>query len=195
MSIIENLLPYDGEVFYFSQVLNEQKSNESFQSLLTEIKWENDELLMYGKRIVTKRKVAWYGLKPYNYTYSKINKQAHLYSDILNQLQQLIEGLCKENFNSCLLNLYHDGSEGMGWHSDNEKELKKNGTIASLSFGANRIFQFKHKLTKEIVNIELENSSLLMMNGVTQEHWLHALKVDKKIKTPRINLTFRTIVD
>jgi alkylated DNA repair dioxygenase AlkB len=89
--------------------------------------------------------------------------------------------------------LYHDGSEGMSWHSDGEKDLKKNGAIASMSFGAERKFALKHIETKKVVNIYLENGSLLVMKGITQSHWLHRLPPTTKVLTPRINLTFRTI--
>ncbi|MEO9210196.1 MAG: alpha-ketoglutarate-dependent dioxygenase AlkB, partial [Ginsengibacter sp.] len=98
-----------------------------------------------------------------------------------------------ESYNSCLLNLYHTGQEGMAWHSDGEKDLKKNGAIASLSFGAERKFAFKHKRTKETVSINLQPGSLLVMKGSTQTHWLHRLPPTKMIRSPRINLTFRTI--
>ena len=103
---------------------------------------------------------------------------------------------CKsdESYNSCLLNLYHDGSEGMAWHSDAEKDLKKNGAIGSLSFGAVRKFAFKHKVTKEKFYINLDAGSLLVMKGETQTNWLHRLPPTTKVYTPRINLTFRTIV-
>jgi len=98
-------------------------------------------------------------------------------------------------FNSCLLNLYHDGTEGMTWHSDAEHELKKHGAIASLSFGAQRKFAFKHKETKEKIELVLEDGSLLLMKGVTQDYWLHCLAPSKRITTPRINLTFRQIAN
>ena len=109
-------------------------------------------------------------------------------------LKTFIEKQSGEQFNSCLLNLYHDGDEGMAWHSDAEKDLKKNGAIASLSFGAERKFAFKHKLTKETVSLILEHGSLLVMKDNTQTNWLHRLPPTKLIKKPRVNLTFRTIV-
>jgi len=93
-----------------------------------------------------------------------------------------------------LANLYHDGSEGMAWHSDGEKDLKKDGAIASLSFGAERKFAFKHKQSKETVSMVLEHGSLLVMKDTTQTNWLHRLPPTKRINKPRINLTFRTIV-
>src|SRR5699024_713386 len=109
------------------------------------------------------------------------------------ELKNKIEEETGEEFNSCLLNLYHDGSEGMGWHSDDESDLKKNGTIGSLSLGAKRKFVFKHKTTKEKVEVFLDHGSLLLMKGETQRYWLHTLPPTKKVKSPRVNLTFRTI--
>jgi len=107
----------------------------------------------------------------------------------------MVEDLTQETYNSCLLNLYHNGSEGMGWHSDDEKELLKDGAIASLSLGADRKFVFKHKRSNEKVSVWLEHGSLLLMRGPTQTHWKHSLPTTKKIHSPRINLTFRTILD
>jgi alkylated DNA repair dioxygenase AlkB len=103
------------------------------------------------------------------------------------------EAVSGEKYNSCLLNLYHTGEEGMAWHSDGEKELQKDGAIASLSFGAERKFSFKHKVTKEKIELWLQDGSLLVMKGTTQSHWLHRLPPTKKVLTPRINLTFRQI--
>jgi alkylated DNA repair dioxygenase AlkB len=127
------------------------------------------------------------------YTYSSTTKRALAWTTELSELKQIIEGYAGTKFNSCLLNLYHNGNEGMGWHSDDEKPLGKNNTIASLSFGAERKFSFKHKQTKQTVSVVLEHGSLLVMKGATQSNWLHSLPKSKNITQPRINLTFRTI--
>ncbi|QLE02998.1 alpha-ketoglutarate-dependent dioxygenase AlkB [Galbibacter sp. BG1] len=190
-----NILPRDGEVYYYGHIFNLKTTDDYLQKLLQSIEWKNDEAIIFGKRIVTKRKVAWYGDKPFKYTYSKTTKSALLWTPGLLQLKKSVEKITNETYNSCLLNLYHDGSEGMAWHSDAEKDLKQNGAIASLSFGATRKFSFKHKNTKEKVNIILENGSLLVMKGETQKNWLHRLPPTKKVLTPRVNLTFRTIVE
>lgn len=190
-----NLLPKDGIINYYGKLMGPQQANGYFYSLLNEIQWKNDIAIIFGKRIVTKRKVAWYGEKPFEYTYSNATKLALPWTKELLELKELVQTRTGETFNSCLLNLYHDGSEGMAWHSDGEKDLKKNGAIASLSFGAERKFAFKHKETKEKVSLILENGSLLVMKGTTQTHWLHRLPPTKLINTPRINLTFRTIVE
>lgn len=189
-----NLLPKDGTVNYFGKVFSEEDANQYFEMLLNKIDWKNDEAMIFGKKIITKRKVAWYGDREFEYTYSNITKKAHLWTPELLQLKKQIEETSGETFNSCLLNLYHSGEEGMAWHSDGEKDLKKNGAIASVSFGAERKFAFKHKETKETVSLNLEHGSLLIMKGTTQTHWLHRLPPTKKVNAARVNLTFRTIV-
>lgn len=191
----KNWLPYDGTVNYYGKVLGRQLADHYFQLLLHTIEWRNDEAIIFGKKIITKRKVAWYGEKPFEYTYSNTTKQALPWTKELLELKALIEQETGESYNSCLLNLYHDGTEGMAWHSDGESDLKKNGAIASLSFGAERKFAFKHKQSKAKVEFLLEHGSLLVMKDNTQTHWLHRLPPTKKVSSPRINLTFRTIVD
>ncbi|MBT8385634.1 MAG: alpha-ketoglutarate-dependent dioxygenase AlkB [Bacteroidia bacterium] len=190
----KNLLPKDGIVNYYGVVIHRPHVQNFYNSLLNNISWKNDVAVIFGKRIETKRKVAWYGEKPFEYTYSNHTKLALLFTNELIELKDLVEQKTGETFNSCLLNLYHTGEEGMAWHSDGEKDLKKNGAIASLSFGAARKFSFKHKKSKETVSLILENGSLLVMKGQTQTNWLHRLPPTKKISKPRINLTFRTIV-
>jgi len=189
----QNLLPKDGTVNYFGKVFSKKEANLYFEILLHTINWKNDEAIIFGKKSITKRKVAWYGDREFEYTYSKVTKKAHLWTPELLQLKKRIEQISDESFNSCLLNLYHSGDEGMAWHSDAEKDLKKNGAIASVSFGAERTFAFKHKETKETVSLNLNHGSLLIMKGTTQNHWLHRLPPTKKIHSPRINLTFRSI--
>ncbi|MDO6759848.1 alpha-ketoglutarate-dependent dioxygenase AlkB [Tamlana sp. 2_MG-2023] len=191
--VVSNILPYDGEVNYYGKVIPEKKIAHYYNQLLEEISWNHDEAIIFGKLIVTKRKVAWYGDEAFDYTYSKTTKRALPWNKALLELKNLVEQKTGETYNSCLLNLYHNGDEGMAWHSDAEKDLKKNGSIASLSFGAERKFSFKHKTTKKTVSVVLERGSLLEMTGTTQTHWLHRLPPTKKVKTPRINLTFRTI--
>ncbi len=190
----ENLLPKDGTVNYYGKILEKEEADAFYLQLLENIEWKNDEAVIFGKKILTKRKVAWYGDDNYEYTYSNSTKKAIPWTPELLKLKALAEEKTGEKFNSCLLNLYHSGDEGMAYHSDGEKDLKRNGAIASLSFGAERRFSFKHKFTKEKVDLLLEHGSLLVMKDQTQSFWLHRLPPTKKVFTPRINLTFRTIV-
>jgi alkylated DNA repair dioxygenase AlkB len=151
--------------------------------------------MMYGKLLTTNRKVAWYGEHPFEYSYSNTTKLALPFTSELLELKQLSERITNETYNSCLANLYHDGEEGMAWHSDGETDLKKHGAIASMSLGAERKFAFKHKHTKEKIEMILPHGSLLVMKGITQDYWWHRLPPTKKIHTSRVNLTFRTIVE
>ncbi|MCL5245542.1 alpha-ketoglutarate-dependent dioxygenase AlkB [Cellulophaga sp. 20_2_10] len=189
----KNILPYDGEVYYYGGIMSINKAQEYYKALLSTIEWQHDKAIIFGKTITTKRKVAWYATKPFTYTYSKITKTALPWTKELVALKKLVEEKTGETFNSCLLNLYHSGEEGMAWHSDGEKDLKENGAIGSLSFGAERKFSFKHKENKQRLDINLDRGSLLIMTGTTQKNWLHRLPPTKKVSTPRINLTFRTI--
>ena len=190
-----NHLPYEGTVQYYGKVIQEMVADDYFEKLMQNIAWENDQAIILGRQITTKRKVAWYGDQGYEYTYSNVNRYALPWTVELLELRQRVQQLTGERFNSCLLNLYHTGEEGMAWHSDDETDLKKNGAIASLSLGAERKFAFKHKQSKEKVELYLEHGSLLVMKDTTQSHWLHRLPPTKKVTTARINLTFRTIVE
>ncbi len=190
-----NLLPKDGVVNYYGKLFTQQQADYYFESLMNTIDWRNDQAIIYGKLIITKRKVAWYGDKEFEYTYSNTTKKALPWTKELLELKSITEEKTGEKFNSCLLNLYHSGGEGMAWHSDAEKDLKKNGAIGSLSFGAERKFSFKHKEDKNVVYINLEHGSLLVMKDRTQTNWLHRLPPTVKVSKPRVNLTFRTIME
>ena len=184
----------DGIVNYYGIIMTEDEANAYLKTLLVSIDWKNDEAIIFGRHIITKRKVAWYGDDGYAYKYSGTTKQALSWTPELLELKNLTEQLTNETFNSCLLNLYHDGNEGMAWHSDDEKSLGKDSAIASLSFGAGRKFSLKHRVSKETHSVLLENGSLLIMKGATQSNWLHSLPKSKRIAEPRVNLTFRRMI-
>jgi alkylated DNA repair dioxygenase AlkB len=165
-----------------------------FDRMLENVEWRNDEAVIFGRHIVTKRKVAWYGDESYSYAYSGKVRDALGWTAELLELKVIVERLCGRTFNSCLLNLYHNGEEGMAWHSDDEKTLAPDGAIASLSLGAERKFSFRHRKTRETIAVQLEPGSLLVMHGTTQTYWMHALPKSKRVTMPRVNLTFRTMV-
>jgi alkylated DNA repair dioxygenase AlkB len=189
-----NLLHKDGTAYYYGTIMPNKEANRYFDLLLKNIPWKNDEANILGKHIITKRKVAWYGDSDYLYTYSNSTRKALIWTRELVELKRLVEQVSGACFNSCLLNLYHDGNEGLGWHSDDEKSIGKNTPLASLSFGAERKFTFKHKQTKQIVSLVLEHGGLLVMKDATQIYWLHSLPKSNKITQARINLTFRVMV-
>lgn len=188
-----NLLPADGSVYYYGPVMNRPAADSYFTRLLQTIAWKHDEANFFGKHILTKRKVAWYGDQAYLYTYSNTTKEALPWTPELLALKALAEKITGHTYNSCLLNLYHGGQEGMAWHSDDEKALGPRPAIASFSFGAGRLFAFKHKKSGQRISVLLEPGSLLLMQDATQANWLHRLPPTKKVSQARINLTFRTI--
>lgn len=191
--MLENLLPFDGVVYDHGIILNFIDASKYFNDLFQKVEWQNDEAFIFGKHYITKRKVAWYGDYPFEYTYSKSTKKALFWTNELLQLKKIVEDITHESYNSCLCNLYHDGDEGMAWHSDDEKKILKNSSIASLTFGATRKFGFKHKKDKTLIMLQLTAGQLLEMKGETQIYWWHRLPKTKQKVGPRINLTFRKI--
>jgi alkylated DNA repair dioxygenase AlkB len=187
------LLSKDGHALYIPSVFDENSCDVLFASLLNTVSWKEDQLVMFGKLITTKRKVAWVGDAGCSYTYSGVKKFPQAWTPALLEIKQKVEALAQHTFNSCLLNLYHDGSEGMGWHSDDEKELEQAAPIASVSFGCERKFAFKHKFDRTSVSLTLANGSVLLMHAPTQQSWQHSLTKTKRPVGPRINLTFRAI--
>lgn len=189
-----NLLPFDGTAIYHGRVFPHEEEQAYLSRLLDTIPWKRDEVVMFGRRIITARKVAWFGDSGFSYTYSGSTKQASAWTPDLLQIKQRVEALSGLDFNSCLLNLYHNGGEGMSWHSDDEKTLGENPSIASVSFGAARKFSFKHRRTLQTVSLILESGSLLVMKDQTQANWLHCVPKSKRIMAPRVNLTFRRML-
>lgn len=192
---MNNFLPKDGTVHYYGKIFTEEQSEIYYVKLLNEINWQHDVVKIFGKEIITKRKVAFLGDEGISYKYSGKNKIAENWLKFILEIKSTVEQISGEKFNACLLNYYHNGSEAMSWHSDNEKEILKHSAIASVSFGAERKFGFKHNFSKEEISLMLENGSLLIMKDKTQIYWKHRLYTNAKITVPRINLTFRTIVN
>ncbi len=192
---MKNLLPYDGELYYQKGFFDNKKSSKFYSILQSEIDWKNDEVYLFGKKHITDRKTAWYGDDNYRYNYSGISKVACLWHPILLEIKLIIEAELSDSFNSCLLNYYANGNQGMGWHADNEKELKPNGAIAFISLGEERRFLFKNRTSKEKTEMILGNGSLTIMKGIIQQNWLHALPLMKRVAGGRISLTYRTIIN
>ncbi len=190
----QNLLPIDGSAQYYPEFISEEVSLSLIDQLEKSLRWDADQLIMFGKLVTTRRKVAWVGDPECTYTYSGVKRNPQAWTPELLSMKTRLEKLTQSEFNSCLLNFYHDGADGMGWHSDDEKELDTKSPIASLSLGSTRKFAFRHKINKSTISIFLEDGSALIMNAPTQQFWQHALLKTKTIHTPRINLTFRKII-
>ena len=188
------LFERDGRAEYFNHFYDEYESDHLYQCLLSSLLWEADEIKMFGSLVKTARKVIWVGNPECTYTYSGVQKIPQAWTNELLQIKLKLEKFTGYTYNSCLLNLYHSGAEGMGWHSDDEKELDGTSPIASVSLGARRKFAFRHKQDKTTYPVFLEHGSLLIMHPPTQEYWHHSLLKTTTITSPRINLTFRKIL-
>ena len=181
---------------YIENFFNLDESQLYMRNLTQSVLWRREKIKMWGKEIVTKRRIAWYADDGKSYTYSGSTFFPSQWYNVLLQLKERVENYSEIKFNSVLLNEYPNGEVGMGWHSDDEKELGTDPIIASLSFGADRDFIFKHKTDRSIENVKLhlKSGSLLLMLGSTQHYWKHSLPKRLKVKEPRINLTFRNII-
>lgn len=188
----ENILPFNGEVLFFPGAFSPKESEVYFKALVDEISWKHEAIKMFGKAVMQPRLTAWYGDK--SYSYSGITLQPIAWAGVLLPIKKRVEEIAGMPFNSALLNYYRYGSDSMGWHRDNEKELGINPVIASVSFGAARKFQLRYYTDKTVVrNIDLTDGSLLLMRSETQHFWEHQLPKITKAIGGRVNITFRVI--
>ena len=188
-----NLLPFDGELYLIKQFYRSSASSFLFEQLKANLAWQEETIFIYGRWLKVPRLVCWYGNSEACYRYSGVNHQPLPWTKELLAIKENVEQQCHSAFNSVLANLYRDGSDAMGYHADNEKQLGANPIIASLSLGDQRLFALRHKKSKQKIDIILAHGDLLVMAGAMQHHWLHSLPKTKKLKTTRINLTFRNI--
>lgn len=186
----------DGKVTFYEGFFSLEENHRLMKSLIKTIDWTQDEVVVYGKRHKIPRLNAWYGDEGKVMKYSGLSLEPKAWTAELLEIKYKLEEATGEKFNSCLLNYYRDGKDGMGWHQDNEKELGLNPIIASVTFGETRPFQLKHISNKELkkVDIPLSNGSLLLMAGETQHYWKHQIPKTTKTLESRINLTFRQIL-
>lgn len=185
----------NGEYIYIPNFYNKAVADSLFKKLETTISWKQESMNMYGKEVKFPRLTAWYGDDDKPYSFSGIKLEPHPWTQELFKIKDDIEPLCETSFNSVLLNLYRDGNDSISWHTDAEKELGRNPIIASVNFGAERVFQLKHMHTQEKIEILLQHGSLLVMMGELQHYWKHQVPKSRKVTQPRINLTFRVIRD
>jgi alkylated DNA repair dioxygenase AlkB len=190
-----NLLPIPGEVFFYPNFFDKAESDLYFDDLNSRVVWKQDGVKIYGKTVLQPGFTAFYGDEHISYSYSGITVNAMPWIDTLSRIKENIESKFEEKFNTCMLNQYRDGRDGMGWHRDHEKSLGNYPFIASVSFGASRIFQFRHYVNKiPIISVDLSHGSLLIMKAETQHLWEHRLPKTVLATGPRINLTFRLVV-
>ena len=189
----ENIVPYDGELYLIKQFYLQSEADLLFAQLQADLAWQEESIFIFGKWVKVPRLMCWYGDAEACYCYSGVNHQPRQWTEALQAIRTKVEQQCQCSFNSVLANLYRDGKDSMGCHADDEKELGLNPVIASLSLGDERLFKLHHKKRKETLDINLGHGDLLVMAGTLQHHWIHSVPKTKKLKTPRINLTFRKI--
>lgn len=184
----------DAQVSYVPSFIGFEEANELFDKLINDINWQQDDIVVFGKKFQQPRLTALYGNDGKSYSYSSLTMFPNKWNSLLIYIKEKVEEFMNVKFTTVLLNYYRDGNDSNGWHADNEKELGKNPIIASISFGAKRVFQMKHNTNKDQkFKIELEHGSLLIMKGTTQHFWKHQIPKSTKKVGPRINLTFRII--
>ena len=182
----------DADVVYTANFYDPDQAQRLFDRLLTSVEWRQERITVYGKTHLTPRLSCWMADGALDYRYAHMTMTSVPWSEALLSVKSELENYTGDRFNSVLINYYRDGQDSNGWHSDDEPELGENPIIASISLGAPRDFQLRHKKTSQKVNIKLEHGSLLMMRGSTQQCWQH--HVPKRVGVDgRINLTFRTI--
>jgi alkylated DNA repair dioxygenase AlkB len=190
-----NLLPRDGEVYFYKSFFTKKDADYFFKKLFLETPWRDDTITLFGKKVAQPRRTAWYADPNKSYKYSGLKMEPLPWTQTLLKIKSSVEQKTKCKFNSVLLNLYRHQKDSMGWHRDNEKELGPDPTIASVSFGETRAFQLRRYEQKDFKTaIDLCHGSLLLMGGSTQHHWEHCLPKKTQALGPRINLTFRQIL-
>jgi alkylated DNA repair dioxygenase AlkB len=189
----EPVILKNGEYIYNPSFLTRDQANFYLEAFKNNIEWKQESMNMYGKQVLFPRLTSWYGDNDKPYSFSGITLNPHPWNKELLEIKKLIEPICNVEFNSVLLNLYRDGNDSISWHTDAEKELGINPVIASVNFGAERIFQLRHIETNERIDIPLKHGSLLIMQGELQHFWQHQVPKTKKVNSERINLTFRVI--
>ena len=190
---VTNLAPFDGELYLYNNFYGLQEADLLFGQLKAELAWQEEAIFIYGRWVKVPRLMCWYGDSDAWYRYSGVNHQPMPWTPRLQAIRERVERQCQCTFNSVLANLYRDGKDSMGCHADDEKELGQNPVIASLSLGDQRLFKLHHKQGKDKLDMVLGHGDLLVMAGTLQHYWIHSVPKTKKLKMPRINLTFRKI--
>jgi len=193
MEKIDLKLP-DSEIIYFPKFYDSETASKMFETLLKETSWQQDDIKVFGKTYKQPRLTALYAENEKPYSYSNLTMHPKPFSPLLKEIKKDLEAISGKEFTTVLLNLYRDGNDSNGWHSDDEKELGNNPAIASLSLGAERMFHLNHKTIPNLkTKMALNHGSLLLMQGPTQHFWKHQLAKTARKVGPRINLTFRLI--
>ena len=191
----QQFLPFDGTATLFKDFLSADFAAQAFNQIKTENEWEQPEITIFGNTVLEPRLSTWHNELGEGYKYSGVMRRAQPFSEILSDIRNRCAEVTNATFNSVLVNFYRNGQDGLGWHSDNEACNGPEPTIASVSLGATRRFDMRHRKTGETIKIQLESGSLLVMAGKSQHCWVHQVAKTKRVHEPRINLTFRYVIE
>ena len=191
----QQFLPFDGTATLFKNFLSAEFAAQAFNQIETENDWEQPEITIFGNTVLEPRLSTWHNELGEGYKYSGVMRRAQPFSELLSDIRNRCAEVTNATFNSVLVNFYRNGQDGLGWHSDNEACNGLEPTIASVSLGATRRFDMRHRKTGETIKIDLESGSLLVMAGKSQQCWVHQVAKTKRVHEPRINLTFRRVIE
>lgn len=183
------VLPYDGTATLWPHFITDP--DEVFEQLLSEIEWEDHFITLFGRSVKEPRQSVWFHTDGLAYRYSQSERTARQFTPLLTDIMKQCADIAEASFNSVLANLYRTGEDSMGWHADDEPELGREPVIASISLGAERRFDFRHRDSGDTASVVLPHGSLLVMRGQSQHKWVHRIARTKKVTSPRVNLTFR----
>jgi alkylated DNA repair dioxygenase AlkB len=188
-----NLSPELGtsNIVFWPNWLSGAEADQLLSRAIEQTDWRQDNIRIAGKIIPVPRLQNWFGDPATSYTYSGICLQAVSFPDWMEQLRLSVEGQTGQPFNRALVNYYRHGRDSVDWHADDEKALGPAPVIASVSLGAERVFQLRHNLSREKLSISLPHGSLLLMGAGIQQHWQHRLAKVGDLQEPRVNFTFR----
>lgn len=189
----QEILPYDGSARLMPALFARDDSDRILAALRSEVPWASHDLVLFGKTLTEPRLSCWVGDTGVAYTYSGVRRVPEPWTATLDELRRTCERVTGATFNSVLANLYRSGDDAMGWHADDEAELGPEPVIASLSFGDERRFDFRHRISGETTNVVLPHGSILVMSGTTQANWKHRIARTKRSTAPRVNLTYRFV--
>ena len=190
----QQLLPFDGTATLFKDFLSADFAAQAFNQIKLENDWEQPEITIFGNTVLEPRLSTWHNELGDGYKYSGLIRRSQPFSEMLAEIRNRCSQVTNTKFNAALVNLYRNGQDGVGWHSDNEACNGPEPTIASVSLGATRRFDMRHRKTGETIKIQLESGSLLVMAGKSQQYWVHQVAKTKRVHEPRINLTFRRVI-
>lgn len=188
------LLPCDGSAILYPQFLSPTEADDILARLLDEEPWESHAIALFGRRVLEPRMSVWHGDEGRSYTYSGTQRAPVPWTPLLAELRDRCGEKAGTCFNGLLANLYRNGQDSMGWHSDDEAALGPEPVIASLSLGAERRFDLRHRLTGQSISALLPHGSLLVMSGLSQSHWMHRVARTARVSSARVNLTFRRLL-